>query len=61
MNKQGWAVTKESLAGKLTAEEARILDMLIDGKSTVEISRILGQHRSMIWRKAERIRKSAAA
>jgi DNA-binding CsgD family transcriptional regulator len=61
MRKHDWAATRKSLAGKLTDEEARIVDMLIEGKSTVEIGRILDQHRSMIWRKTQRIKKRAAA
>jgi DNA-binding CsgD family transcriptional regulator len=56
-----WQEVKTKLDGQLSAEEARILDMLIDSKSTVEIGSALGQHRSMIWRKTERIKKRLAA
>lgn len=59
MATQDWPALKASLAGKLSDEEARILDLLADGKSTVEIGRVLGQHRSMIWRKVQRIKKQA--
>ena len=59
MSKHDWAKTKQSLAGKLSAEEVCIVDMLIDRKSTVEIGRILGQHRSMVWRKMQRLKKRA--
>jgi DNA-binding CsgD family transcriptional regulator len=57
MSKHDWGATKKRLTGKLSDEERQIVDMLIQGKSTVAIGRILGQHRSMIWRKTQRIRK----
>jgi DNA-binding CsgD family transcriptional regulator len=57
MVKHDWATTKKALTGRLSDEEERIVDMLIGGMSTVEIGRILGQHRSMIWRKTQQIRK----
>ena len=60
MIKHDWAKTKHILADNLSAEEARIVDMLIDRKSTVEIGRMLGQHRSMIWRKMQRLKKRAS-
>ena len=59
MTTQDWGRVKHLLSGKLSDEESHILNMLIDGKSTVEIGRILGQHRSMVWRKTDRIRKRA--
>jgi DNA-binding CsgD family transcriptional regulator len=57
MNKDDWIATKRSLSGKLSDEELRIVDMLIDGKTQPEIGRVLGQHRSMVWRKTQRIKK----
>lgn len=60
MSKHDWTKIKQALAGELSAEEARIVDLLIDHQSTVEIGRILGQHRSMVWRKMERLKKRAS-
>jgi len=57
MVKHDWTTTKRALTGRLSDEEERIVDMLIDGMSTVEVGRILGQHRSMIWRKTQQIKK----
>ena len=61
MNKHDWVSTSRQLASKLSDEEKRIVDMLVSGKSMVEIGRVLGQHRSMVWRKIERIKRYAAA
>jgi hypothetical protein len=55
-----WTATKTKLAGELSNEEARIVDMLIASKTMVDIGRELGQHRSMVWRKIQRIKKRAA-
>lgn len=60
MSKQDWAALKALQAGSFSEEESRIVDLLIAGKSTVEIGRILRQHRSMVWRKIERIKKRAS-
>ena len=52
-----WAIIKSRPASTLSDEESKIVDLLIAGKSTVEIGKILGQHRSMVWRKLQKIRK----
>jgi hypothetical protein len=59
MTNRDWAAVKTILGSKLSEEESRIIDLLISGKSTVEVGRLLGQHRSMIWRKVEKIQKRA--
>jgi DNA-binding CsgD family transcriptional regulator len=56
MTKSDWISLKQHHAGRLSVEDMTIVDMLIEGKSTAEIGRALGQHRSMIWRKTERIK-----
>jgi biotin operon repressor len=38
-------------------EESKIIDMLAAKKSLPDIGKALGQHRSMIWRKVERIKQ----
>lgn len=40
-----------------TPEDIRIAEMLAAGASTPDIARALGQHRSMIWRKTQRLKK----
>lgn len=46
------------IAGKaeLSDEEHRIVELLAARKSLPDIGKELGQHRSMIWRKIERIK-----
>jgi DNA-binding CsgD family transcriptional regulator len=41
---------------QLSDEERQIVQMLAAKKSLPEIGKTLGQHRSMIWRKVERIK-----
>ena len=38
-----------------------IIDLLIERKTMAEIGEILGQHRSMIWRKMQKIKKRRTA
>jgi IS30 family transposase len=40
----------------LSDEEQQIVQMLAAKKSLPDIGKALGQHRSMIWRKVERIK-----
>jgi DNA-binding NarL/FixJ family response regulator len=51
-----WADARLRLTS-LTEEEQLIVNMLIDGKTLPDIGKALGQHRSMIWRKVEKIKK----
>jgi DNA-binding CsgD family transcriptional regulator len=46
-----WAQVKKRLGESATAEERKLLQLLIQGESSYTIARALGQHRSMIWRK----------
>ena len=50
-----WAQAKAKLT-LLTEEERRIVDMLVSKKTMQEIGEALGQHRSRIWRKVEKIK-----
>lgn len=59
MAAQDWAALRARLAGRLSDEDTQIVDLLVEGKSTVEIGHVLGQHRSMVWRKMQRIKKRA--
>ena len=49
-----WATVKATL--KLSDEECRIVELLAARTSLPDIGKALGQHRSMIWRKIERIK-----
>lgn len=40
----------------LLKEEQRIVDMLAAKKTMPDIGKALGQHRSMIWRKVQKIK-----
>jgi hypothetical protein len=51
-----WVEAKRKLT-TLTDEEKVIVDMLADKKTQPEIGKALGQHRSMIWRKVQKIKK----
>ncbi len=57
MKSQDWAAIRNSLTGSLSDEESRIIELLIDGKTMVEIGQVIDQHRSMVWRKMEKVKK----
>lgn len=57
--REEWTGIRTRLAGTLSKEDRQILDRLVNGESTPTIARALGQHRSMIWRKAQRLRALA--
>ena len=54
--KAEWSQIRDMLAGQLSEEEQLIVAALAEGKTMPEVGRMLGQHRSMIWRKTKRIR-----
>jgi DNA-binding CsgD family transcriptional regulator len=53
--KVNWEHVKAKL-NDLTEEERRIVDMLAAGDTLPTIGKSLGQHRSRIWRKVEKIK-----
>lgn len=56
-----WNVIRARLAaGTLSKEDEQILGLLVAGQSTPTIARAMKQHRSMIWRKVESLRRRAA-
>jgi len=59
LEKSSWSDLRERLKEQLTEEERQIVDLLVAGTSTPDIAKKLGQHRSMIWRKIQRIRAYA--
>jgi hypothetical protein len=50
-----WAQAKTKLIS-LNDEEQRIVDMLAAKKTMPDIGKALGQHRSMIWRKIQKLK-----
>jgi DNA-binding CsgD family transcriptional regulator len=56
-----WNIARRGLEGQLTPEEQRIVEMLAAGKTQPEIGCALGQHRSMVWRKVQRIKAKLEA
>jgi IS30 family transposase len=56
---EDWSRILERVGGRLSEEEKTIARARADGKTMREIGRMLGQHRSMIWRKSKRIRALA--
>jgi DNA-binding Lrp family transcriptional regulator len=54
MQKPDWSKIRARLAGSLSDENRRILDLLVQDKTQPEIGKELGLHRSAVWR---RIRK----
>jgi biotin operon repressor len=55
-----WKRIRANPPSDWSAEEIRLLDLLATGTSTPEIARIMGQHRSMIWRKIQRLKSRVA-
>lgn len=58
IRRQNATIDWSKIAGKseLSDEERRIVELLAARKSLPAIGKELGQHRSMIWRKIERIK-----
>lgn len=54
-----WSSVKNRLSS-LSDEDQRIVDMLAERRTQPEIAQALGQHRSMIWRKVQRIKAKLA-
>lgn len=54
--KDEWSRILGRLAGQLSEEETKIVAALAEGKTMPEVGKMLGQHRSMIWRKTQRIK-----
>jgi len=53
-----WSDAKAKLAGTLSVDESRIVDLLIAKKSTPDIAKALGTNRSAVWRKIQKIKES---
>lgn len=55
-----WKEVRANTPSDWSAEEVKIVDLLAKGTSTPEIARIMGQHRSMIWRKVQLLKSRVA-
>lgn len=53
------AVTK--LEGTVSADDARIIALLAEGRSTPQIAKTLGTNRSAIWRRIQRLKAQLVA
>ncbi len=53
--------TVRSKHERLSDDEERVLDLLAEGRNQTEIAKLLGLHRSKIWRVAQRLRKLVAS
>jgi DNA-binding CsgD family transcriptional regulator len=56
-----WTSIRSSLQGALSDDDARLLDLLVAGKSTPQIAVILGVHRSRIWRRSQVLKQRLSA
>ena len=55
-----WQTVRANPPADWTAEELKLAELLARGLSTPDIARTLGQHRSMIWRKVQRLKSRIA-
>jgi IS30 family transposase len=51
-----WQKVSTNLPADWSKEDRKLAELLAQGTSTPEIARIMGQHRSMIWRKVQRLK-----
>lgn len=54
-----WAALRQILTD-VSQEDARLLELLANGESTPEIAKILGEHRSRVWRRAQALKQRVA-
>ena len=52
-----WRNAQQKLAGKVDAEEAKILQLLVEGMTQPQIGKELGLHRSSVWRRVTKLKK----
>ena len=56
MSRIDWRVAQAKLKDKISGEDERIVEFLVQGKSTPDIAKSLGTNRSAVWRKIQRIK-----
>lgn len=52
-----WAAIRASLRDSLSDDDARVLDLLTEGKTTPQIATIVRKHRSWVWRRAQELKR----
>ncbi len=52
-----WHALRAALHTTITDDDTRLLDLLAAGKSTPTIAKLLGQHRSRIWRRSQALKQ----
>lgn len=57
MSRIDWGNARESLRGKIAADDERIVELLSLGKSTPDIAKEIGTNRSAVWRRVQRIKQ----
>jgi DNA-directed RNA polymerase specialized sigma24 family protein len=60
MKAEDWVSLRQELQGRLSAEEDRLLQLLVEGKTQPEAGTALGLHRSAVWRRVRKLKKKAA-
>jgi len=57
MSRIDWPSAQAKLKGKISGEDQRIVDLLVQGRSTPDIAKSLGTNRSAVWRRVQRIKQ----
>lgn len=52
-----WQSLRSSERSTLDEADRRLLDLLVEGKSTPQIATILGEHRSRVWRRCQALKE----
>lgn len=52
-----WRAVRAQAGNRLTQADARLLDLLAEGKSTPQIAVVLGEHRSRVWRRSQKLKE----
>jgi hypothetical protein len=61
LRKINWQDAVTKLEGAVSADDARIIALLAEGRSTPEIAKTLGTNRSAIWRRIQRLKAQLVA
>jgi len=52
-----WRTVRSQAGNRLNEADARLLDLLAEGKSTPQIAGVLGEHRSRVWRRSQELKE----
>jgi hypothetical protein len=56
LRKINWRDATARLEGRVSADDARIVALLAEGRTTPEIAKTFGTNRSAIWRRVQRLK-----